>query len=58
MGVKDATRFVAVDDVLYFQAADKYTEVVTADQRLVIRTLLTELMPQLDSERFAQVHRG
>nr|WP_239007840.1 LytTR family DNA-binding domain-containing protein [Burkholderia anthina] len=43
---------------MYFQAADKYTEVVTADQRLVIRTLLTELMPQLDSERFAQVHRG
>nr|WP_243772078.1 LytTR family DNA-binding domain-containing protein [Burkholderia anthina] len=58
VGVKDATRFVAVDDVLYFQAADKYTEVVTVDQRLVIRTPLKELMPRLDSERFAQVHRG
>nr|WP_240327372.1 LytTR family DNA-binding domain-containing protein [Burkholderia sp. IDO3] len=56
--MKDATRFVAVDDVLYFQAADKDTEVVTADQRLVIRTPLKELMPRLDSERFAQVHRG
>ncbi|WP_175857606.1 LytTR family DNA-binding domain-containing protein [Burkholderia anthina] len=58
VGVKDATRLVAVDDVLYFQAADKYTEVVTADERLVIRTPLKELMPRLDSGRFAQVHRG
>ncbi|SEU43605.1 two component transcriptional regulator, LytTR family [Burkholderia cepacia] len=58
VGVKDATRLVSVDDVLYFQASEKYTEVVTAGERLVIRTPLKELMQRLDPERFAQVHRG
>lgn len=58
VGVKDATRLVSVDDVLYFQASEKYTEIVTAGERLVIRTPLKELMQRLDPERFAQVHRG
>ncbi len=58
VGVKDATRLVSVDDVLYFQASEKYTEIVTAGERLVIRTPLKELMLRLDPERFAQVHRG
>ncbi|OXJ40455.1 response regulator [Burkholderia sp. HI2714] len=40
------------------QASEKYTEVVTAGERLVIRTPLKELMQRLDPERFAQVHRG
>nr|WP_085964604.1 LytTR family DNA-binding domain-containing protein [Burkholderia lata] len=57
-GVKDATRLISVDDVLYFQASEKYTEVVAAGQRLVIRTPLKELMQRLDPERLAQVHRG
>ncbi|MBN3821413.1 LytTR family transcriptional regulator [Paraburkholderia sp. Se-20369] len=58
MGLKDRTRLVAVDDVLYFQATDKYTEVVTADDRHVIRTPLKALLARLDPERFAQVHRS
>nr|WP_254608572.1 LytTR family DNA-binding domain-containing protein [Burkholderia lata] len=56
--MKDAMGLVSVDDVLYFQASEKYTEVVTAGERLVIRTPLKELMQQLDPERFAQAHRG
>ncbi|AOJ07094.1 LytR/AlgR family response regulator transcription factor [Burkholderia mayonis] len=58
VGLKDTTRLVAVDDVLYFQALDKYTEVVTNGERHVIRTPLKELLPRLDPDRFAQVHRG
>ncbi|TCW84157.1 DNA-binding response regulator [Burkholderia sp. SRS-46] len=58
VGLKDRTRLVAVDDVLYFQATDKYTEVVTADDRHVIRTPLKALLARLDPERFAQVHRS
>ncbi|WP_028227393.1 LytR/AlgR family response regulator transcription factor [Paraburkholderia ferrariae] len=54
----DTTRLVSVDDVLYFQAADKYTEVVTAGARHVIRTPLKELMPRLDADAFTQVHRS
>lgn len=58
VGLKDTTRLVSVDDVLYFQALDKYTEVVTAGERHVIRTPLKELLQRLDPDRFARVHRG
>lgn len=58
VGLKDTTRLVSIDDVLYFQSTDKYTEVVTAQQRHVIRTPLKELLPRLDADRFAQVHRS
>jgi len=49
---------VAVDEVLYFQAQDKYTCVVTRDGELLIRTALSELSRQLDPATFAQVHRS
>ncbi len=58
VGVKDATKLVSIDDVLFFQATDKYTEAVTSAHRHLIRTPLKELLPRLDAERFAQVHRG
>ena len=49
---------VPVEDVVYFEAADKYVRVLTADQEHLIRTSLRELLPQLDPQRFWQVHRG
>lgn len=49
---------VPVDDVVYFEAADKYVRVVTAEREHLIRMSLRELLPQLDAERFWQVHRG
>jgi DNA-binding LytR/AlgR family response regulator len=49
---------VAVEDVLYFQAQDKYTCVVTRDGELLIRTALADLAKQLDPATFAQVHRS
>ncbi|WP_153102085.1 LytR/AlgR family response regulator transcription factor [Paraburkholderia hayleyella] len=58
VGYRDATRLVAIDDVIYFQATDKYTEVVTAGHRHVIRTPLKELLPRLDAAHFVQVHRS
>lgn len=58
VGVKDVTKLVSIDDVLFFQATDKYTEAVTSEQRHLIRTPLKELLPRLDGDRFAQVHRG
>ena len=58
VGVKDATKLVSIDDVLFFQATDKYTEAVTAEHRHLIRTPLKELLPRSDGDRFAQVHRG
>jgi DNA-binding LytR/AlgR family response regulator len=49
---------IAVDDVLYFQASDKYTCVMTRAGESLIRTPLAELVDQLDAEVFWQIHRG
>ena len=49
---------VPVGDVVYFEAADKYVRVVTADKEHLIRTSLKDLLPQLDPQQFWQVHRG
>ncbi|EHR72587.1 response regulator of the LytR/AlgR family [Burkholderiales bacterium JOSHI_001] len=49
---------VPVDEVLYFEAADKYLRVVTADKEHLIRLSLRELLPQLDAAKFWQVHRS
>jgi len=58
VGIGQAVHLVPVDDVLYFEAADKYLRVVTAEREHLIRLSLRELMPQLDPQRFWQVHRG
>ena len=49
---------VPIDQVLYFEAADKYVRVVTVEREHLIRLSLKELLPQLDPARFWQVHRG
>ncbi len=49
---------IAVDDVLYFRASDKYTCVVTREGESLIRMPLAELTSQLDAEVFWQIHRG
>lgn len=53
---------VPVDEVLYFEAADKYVRLITPTSgqgpELLIRTPLRELMPRLDTSRFWQVHRS
>jgi DNA-binding LytR/AlgR family response regulator len=53
-----AMRMIAVDDVLYFQAEDKYTKVVTGEGDALIRKPIKELYEELDPEVFWQVHRG
>ncbi|MFN7137106.1 MAG: LytR/AlgR family response regulator transcription factor [Thermomonas sp.] len=52
------TRLVLVDDVLYFQADQKYTTVVTADGEALLRSSLRELLPRLDPRTFKQIHRS
>lgn len=51
-------RMVPIDEVLYFEAADKYIRVLTATHEYLIRTPLKQLLTQLDSEVFWQVHRA
>jgi DNA-binding LytR/AlgR family response regulator len=56
-------RLIAVGDIDYLRAEEKYTQVAWRDdagqpREAVIRTPLKELIPQLDAAQFAQVHRS
>lgn len=54
----DTVKMFPIDDVLFFQAQDKYVRVVTTADEAVIRTPLRELLSQLDPEVFWQIHRS
>jgi DNA-binding LytR/AlgR family response regulator len=54
----ELTHQIDVDDVLFFQADDKYTVVRTAAGEHLIRTSIAELVQRLDAQRFWQVHRS
>ena len=56
--VGSLVHLVPVAEVIYFEAADKYVRVVTAEREHLIRISLRELLPQLDPQRFWQIHRG
>ena len=56
--VGNLVHLVPVAEVLYFEAADKYLRVVTAEREHLIRLSLRDLLPQLDGEQFWQVHRS
>lgn len=56
--VGDNVRMIGIEEVLYFQAQDKYVRVVTGDDEAIIRTPLKDLLAGLDPEVFWQVHRG
>jgi DNA-binding LytR/AlgR family response regulator len=57
-GVGNTIRMVPIDDVLCFEAADKYVRVLTAEREYLIRTPLKDLQEQLDTSVFWQIHRG
>ncbi|UQV45393.1 LytTR family DNA-binding domain-containing protein [Janthinobacterium lividum] len=56
--VGNSVRMIALADVVYFEALDKYINVVCQDSEALIRTSLKELLPQLDPQQFWQIHRG
>ncbi|HEX4584170.1 MAG TPA: LytTR family DNA-binding domain-containing protein [Burkholderiaceae bacterium] len=51
-------RVITVDEVLYFQADNKYTRVVTDHGEALIRKSLKELVDELDPQQFWQIHRS
>jgi DNA-binding LytR/AlgR family response regulator len=51
-------KLIATEDVLYFQAEDKYTKVVTAAGDAHIKKPIKELFDELDPEAFWQIHRA
>jgi len=56
-GAGNAVKLIPIEEVCYFEAADKYTTVATAGGDDLIRTPLKELAAQLPVS-FQQVHRG
>ncbi len=54
----EITHQIAVTDVVYFHADEKYTVVRTRDAEHLIRTPIQELLEQLDPDQFWQVHRS
>lgn len=59
----DDIHLIAISDVLYFKAEDKYVSVFkrlpnNAAQEYVIRTSLKELLAQLNPDSFWQIHRS
>jgi len=61
--VGPTVRLIAVQDIDFLRAEEKYTQVAWRDEagkacEAVIRTALKDLLPQLDTAQFAQVHRS
>jgi DNA-binding LytR/AlgR family response regulator len=56
--VGSVIRMIPVQDVLYFQALDKYVNVATLEGDALIRLSLKDLLAQLDADGFRQVSRG
>ncbi len=54
----NAMQVIAVNDVVYFQAEDKYTKVVTQESEALIKKPIKELFDELDQEVFWQIHRA
>ncbi|MEO9136463.1 MAG: LytTR family DNA-binding domain-containing protein [Casimicrobiaceae bacterium] len=51
-------RMIAVADVVYFRAEDKYTKVVTHESEALIKKPIKDLYDELDQEAFWQIHRA
>jgi DNA-binding LytR/AlgR family response regulator len=51
-------RLIPIEEVVYFQADDKYTRVFTAQSEALIRKPIKELLEELDGEKFWQIHRA
>lgn len=49
---------IPIDEVLFFQADEKYTLVATKERDALIRTPIKELLLGLDPEKFWQIHRS
>jgi DNA-binding LytR/AlgR family response regulator len=56
--VGNSVRLIAVEQVRFLRADDKYTMVVWDEGEALIRKSIRELAEQLDPERFVQTHRS
>ena len=57
-GLDDTTQLVAADEIIYFQADQKYTTVMTAQGEYLVRRSIKDLEEQLNPDKFWRIHRG
>jgi DNA-binding LytR/AlgR family response regulator len=57
-GTGASVRLVPIEEVVFFQAQDKYTRVVTGKGEAHIRRSLKDILPELDPDIFWQIHRS
>ncbi len=51
-------RLIPIEDVLFFQADEKYTLVATKEFDALIKTPIKEILDGIDNEKFWQIHRS
>ncbi len=56
--LRDEVRLIPIDEVIAFEAADKYLRVLTRDGEALIRMPLKEVLERLPPDEFWQIHRG
>ena len=54
----EEVRLIAIDDVCYFKAEDKYTMVKTRECESLIKKSIRQLSEELDPHQFWRIHRG
>ena len=54
----DRSRFIATDEIDWFEAAGNYVRVYVGGRMELLRATITGLMGQLDPAKFARIHRG
>ena len=56
--VGDKVKMIPIDEVIMFEAADKYVTVHTAAGESLIREPLKKLLGRLDQQQFVRIHRS
>ncbi len=55
---RDSIQLIPVNEITLFQAADKYTAVISKGKEYLIRKTIKELEKNLDPEKFWKIHRS
>ena len=58
VGTGNLVYMVPIEEVLYFEATDKYVSVVTAEREGLIRISMRELLCRMPGNSFMQIHRS
>ena len=58
VAIGNQVKMIPIEHVIYFEAVDKYVNVVSTEGEALIRTSLRDLLAQLDGKQFWQIHRG